>query len=149
MRFNLKFKGIKMNLSSGMQTLDWCVFGATVVGLISLLIYCQRFSRSISDFLSASRCAGRYLLCVAQGAISWDVIGAVAVFEMFYEAGFTSQWWAMLTGPTGLILSLFGWVTYRLRETRCYTVAQFFEVRYSRRFRICAGPWALCSRISG
>ena len=74
MRFNLKFKGIKMNLSSGMQTLDWCVFGATVVGLISLLIYCQRFSRSISDFLSASRCAGRYLLCVAQGAISWDVI---------------------------------------------------------------------------
>ena len=128
-----------MNFSSGMQTLDWCVFGATVVGLISLLIYCQRFSRSISDFLSASRCAGRYLLCVAQGAISWDVIGAVAVFEMFYEAGFTSQWWAMLTGPTGLILSLFGWVTYRLRETRCYTVAQFFEVRYSRRFRICAG----------
>ena len=128
-----------MTFSSGMHLIDWCVFAAAMIGMVSLLIYCQRYSRSISDFLSASRCAGRYLLCVAQGAISWDVIGAVAIFEMFYEAGFTSQWWGFLTGPMGLVLSLFGWVTYRLRETRCYTVAQFFEVRYSRKFRICAG----------
>ena len=82
-----------MTFSSGMHLIDWCVFAAAMIGLVSLLIYCQRYSRSISDFLSASRCAGRYLLCVAQGAISWDVIGAVAIFEMFYEAGFTSQWW--------------------------------------------------------
>ena len=128
-----------MEFGQGMQLLDWIVFGGMIAGLIGLLIYCQRFSRSISDFLSASRCAGRYLLCVAQGAVSWDVIGAVATFEMFYEAGFTSQWWAFLTGPLGLVLAILGWVTYRLRETRCYTVAQFFEVRYSRKFRICAG----------
>jgi len=122
-----------------MTWIDWSVVGAMFAVLIGILLYCQRYSRSISDFLSASRCAGRYLLCVAQGASSWDVIGAVAIFEMFYQAGFTSQWWSFLTGPMGLILSLLGWVTYRLRETRCYTVAQFFELRYSRKFRICAG----------
>ncbi len=131
---------------SGMQGLDWCIFGGLVAALVALLIYCQRYSRSVSGFLSANRCAGRYLLCIAGGASSWDAIGAVAMFELFYEAGFSSQWWTFLSGPLALILALFGWVTYRLRETRCFTVAQFFEVRYSRKFRVCAG---IISWLSG
>ena len=41
--------------------------------------------------------------------------------------------------PAGIVVTLTGWVVYRFRETRCLTLAQFFEVRYSRRFRIYAG----------
>ena len=128
-----------MTYNEGMAFWDWSIFAVLMFGILCILLYCQRYSKNVSDFLSASRCAGRYLLCVANSALAWDVIGAIGVFEMFYEAGFASQWWGFLKGPMGLMISMLGWVSYRLRETRCYTVAQFFEVRYSRRFRICAG----------
>ena len=40
-----------------------------------------------------------------------------------------------------------GWVIYRFRSTRCLTLAQFFEKRYSRRFRIFTGLVAFTAGI--
>jgi SSS family solute:Na+ symporter len=40
-----------------------------------------------------------------------------------------------------------GWVIYRFRSTRCLTLAQFFEKRYSRNFRIFAGIVAFTAGI--
>ena len=39
----------------------------------------------------------------------------------------------------GLIMALSGWVIYRFRQTRCLTLAEFFERRYGRGFRVFAG----------
>jgi SSS family solute:Na+ symporter len=44
-----------------------------------------------------------------------------------------------MTMPIYLFVSLSGWVIYRYRETRAMTLAQFFEMRYSRNFRVFAG----------
>lgn len=41
--------------------------------------------------------------------------------------------------PVGIIVALSGFVTYRFRQTRAMTLAQFFELRYSRKFRLFAG----------
>ena len=41
--------------------------------------------------------------------------------------------------PFALFLTLIGWVIYRYRQTRALTMAQFFEMRYSKRFRVLAG----------
>ena len=46
-----------------------------------------------------------------------------------------------------LIITASGWVVYRFRETRALTMAQFFELRYSRRFRIFAGSLAFVSGV--
>jgi SSS family solute:Na+ symporter len=41
--------------------------------------------------------------------------------------------------PLQLLIALSGWVAYRYRETRAMTLAQFFQMRYSRNFRVFAG----------
>ncbi len=128
-----------IQLNPGMQLLDWSIILGTILTLIGILIYCNRFMRNAADFLAASRCAGRYVLSISEGIAGFAVVNSVAMFEMFYKAGFASQWWSMLSSPIGLILSLVAWVSYRLRETRCFTLAQFYEVRYSKKFRIAAG----------
>ena len=38
-----------------------------------------------------------------------------------------------------VIIPLTGWVFYRFRETRAMTMAQFFEKRYNKKFRVFAG----------
>src|ERR1019366_10561573 len=67
------------------------------------------------------------------------VVGAVGWFEMVQKAGFTLTWWTKLSIPVGLIFTSWGFVIYRYRETRVMTLAQFFEIRYSKSFRIFAG----------
>jgi len=129
---------VKINYA-GMQTLDWAIVCGVMLFMVAILIYCNRFMRNAADFLAASRCAGRYVLSISEGIAGFAVVSSVATFEMFYKAGFASTWWAFLTAPLGLILSLFAWVTYRMRETRCFTLSQFFEVRYSRKFRVVSG----------
>jgi SSS family solute:Na+ symporter len=45
------------------------------------------------------------------------------------------------------LITVSGWVLYRFRETRALTMAQFFEIRYSRGFRVFAGVLAFLSGI--
>jgi SSS family solute:Na+ symporter len=109
-----------------------CISGAA--------LYTARYTRTVADFLAASRSADRYLICVADGMAGTAVVSIVMFFEIYYEAGFPFVWWDMgraLIIPT--ILSLAGWVIYRFRQTRAFTLAQFFEMRYSRNFRVFAG----------
>ena len=125
-----------------MHWLDWLIVGGLFLLLLYALVYCQRFVRSTADFLAANRCAGRYVLAISSGIAAVGAISIIASFQQYYVAGFTPDWWALLTGPIGLILSICGWVYYRFRETRCLTLAQLLEVRYSRKFRVFAGMLA-------
>ena len=122
-----------------MHWIDWTIVGALWVVLVVTLIVCQRYVKSTADFLAANRCAGRYLLAITSGIAGIGAISVVANFEQYYVAGFAPIWWSFLSGPLGLIISITGWVYYRFRETRCLTMAQFFEVRYSRNFRVFCG----------
>lgn len=116
---------------------------AIVVGLLGIVLgltyYTRRFTHSVADFLSANRCAGRYLLTVADGIAGLGAVTIVASWEKFYQGGFASMHWGGMLAPLGLILAMSGWVIYRYRQTRAMTLAQFLEMRYSRRFRIFAG----------
>lgn len=122
-----------------MQTVDWVIVGVVFSSLIVVLFYCNRYMRSVADFLSANRCAGRYLLTTASQISGMGAISMVALFQMYYQAGFSPLWWREMEIPVLLIAAMSGWVIYRYRETRSLTLAQFFEVRYNRPFRIFAG----------
>ena len=127
--------------------IDWSIMAAMLAVILITAIVTRRLTRSVADFLTANRSAGRYLLCISSGIAGIGAISVVAKFEMYYEAGFTASWWILMTMPMAVLIALSGWVIYRYRETRAMTLAQFFQMRYSRNFRVCAGIIAWVSGI--
>ncbi len=122
-----------------MRTLD-CLF--TILPLVlalGIIFYTKRYMRSVADFMSGGRMAGRYLLAVAGGEMQAGAVVFVAAFEIIANAGFTMSWWGYLSVPVSIIVAITGFVLYRFRETRAMTLAQFFEIRYSRSFRLFTG----------
>jgi SSS family solute:Na+ symporter len=129
------------------ETIDWAII-AGFVGLVTwIAIFTNRRTNSVAGFLSAERCAGRYLLTIAGGMTFFTAAGIVAGFEQNYRSGITFLWWGLMGIPINMILAMSGWVTYRYRQTRALTMAQFLEVRYSRNFRVFAGFMAFFSGI--
>jgi SSS family solute:Na+ symporter len=127
--------------------IDWIIIAALPVVLLVAAAKTRRHARSVSGFLAANRCAGRYLITVAYGMAQVGVISLVWFWQQYYDVGFTSVFWGWMEGPAMIILALSGWVIYRYRQTRAMTMAQFFELRYSRNFRIFGGLVAFLSGI--
>lgn len=119
--------------------IDWAIVLIVLVFTTAIAFGTKRYTKSVADFLAANRCAGRYLLAIAGGVAGNGAISIIAYFQIYYQAGFTPVWWDSLALPIGLVIAMTGWVVYRYRETRALTLAQFFEIRYSRNFRVFAG----------
>lgn len=122
-----------------MNWIDWAIVVASII-MIRLVSWSTRsLMRGVADFLSANRVAGRYLLTISGEMGNFGVITLVANWQVFTSAGFVYSWWPLMYAPLTIVFIMTGWVFYRLRETRALTVGQFFEMRYSRKFRVCAG----------
>jgi solute:Na+ symporter, SSS family len=122
--------------------MHWIDYVITLVPFVAVVIVSwvtRRYMKSVADFMAASRCAGRYLVGTAAGEAAFGAVSAVALFEYLYKTGFVLSWWNTMGVPTTVLFTLIGFVIYRYRETRVLTLAQFFEIRYSKRFRIFAG----------
>jgi SSS family solute:Na+ symporter len=122
-----------------MEWYDWSIVIAVMVFVTYTALTTKKYTKSIADFLVANRCAGRYLVGIAQHEAGLGAIGVVLTFEMFYMIGFIRNYWMGFLAPISVFIILSGWVLYRFRATRAMTLAQFFEMRYSRNFRIFAG----------
>ena len=127
--------------------LDWSIVAGLVAVLFGVAAYSRRYTRSVSDFLAANRCAGRYLLTLSDGIAGFGAAAIIGNFEKFYQAGFGASWWGTMLLPVSMVVALTGWVVFRYRETRAMTMAQYFEMRYSRSFRVFAGILAWISGL--
>ncbi len=130
-----------------MEFIDWIIVIIVLAGMIISVNLSKGLMKSVSDFLSAGRTAGRYLISVSSGIAGLGAISIVMYLEMGYEAGFSLAWWGLSQGIIILMLTMSGWVIYRFRSTRCLTLAQFFEKRYSKNFRIFTGIVAFSAGI--
>lgn len=125
-----------------MHWIDWLIV-LVPLGIVAwICIYTRKYVQAVSDFLAGGRVAGRYVLAVASGEASLGLISIIAIYEAYYKSGFAFGWWQGLTAIVGLVITLTGFVAYRYRESRAMTMAQFFEVRYSKRFRLFTGVLA-------
>jgi SSS family solute:Na+ symporter len=125
-----------------MDPLDWLMVALSVLLVLSFGAYARRLMKSVADFVAGGRLAGPYLLAVARGEMQAGAVVFVAAFEVVTKSGFTLQWWGAISTPFVIVVAISGFVVYRFRETRALTLAQFFEMRYSHRFRLFAGGLA-------
>ncbi len=130
-----------------MQWIDWLLVVIPIRFVLAVAVYTRRFVKSVADFLSAGRCAGRYLLANARGESDSGLANAMSKFEVILVSGFVLNFWEKISVPALLLVGITGFVIYRFRETRAMTLAQFFEMRYSRRFRLFMGGLAFLSGI--
>ncbi|RRJ94889.1 sodium:proline symporter [Opitutaceae bacterium TAV4] len=122
-----------------MHILDWLVITVPLVIVLTIGVITHRYMKSVAHFVSGGRVGGRYLLAVAKGEMTAGAVVFVASWEVFAQSGFIPTWWGWITGPVAIVVAIFGFVIYRFRETKAMTLAQFFEMRYSRNFRLFAG----------
>ncbi|MDQ8192954.1 sodium:solute symporter family protein [Coraliomargarita sp. SDUM461004] len=122
-----------------MTSLDYLILVGFFACLIFIAFITNRMTRSVAGFLSSERLAGRYLLTIAQSMAFIAAIGIIGNFEAIYRNGFGGIWWGMIFVPVNSIIALSGFVVYRYRETRVLTMAQFLQLRYSRRLRVFSG----------
>ena len=130
-----------------MYLIDWVIVGVMLAIVAGISLYTQRYVRGVSDFLSAGRVAGRYVVAVSNGEAAMGLISMVAFWELYYNSGFALAWWQAISAPILLVVTLTGYCFYRFRETRAMTMGQLLEIRYSRRFRIFAGSLSALSGI--
>ena len=128
-----------------MTMVDWGVVVFLLVVMVIAANRTKKYTTSVADFLAANRCAGRYLLGVSDAIAGIGAISIVANFEVYLRSGFTFDWWRLLYFATLVFISLSGWIQYRFRQTRALTMAQFLEMRYSKKFRVFAGILAFIS----
>ncbi len=130
-----------------MKIIDWLIVASVLIGMTTAVAFTKKYMRSVSDFLAAGRTAGRYIISMSQGMAMLGAITIIGMLEMNYIAGFTLRWWEFTNAVVIMLITVSGWVVYRFRETRALTMAQFFEIRYSRKFRVFAGLLAFVSGI--
>ncbi len=117
---------------------DWLILILPVCFVMYMGLYSRKYIRSVSDFLSAGRICGRYVICVGDLANALSIIGLVTYIESHYKTGFSVSFWSSILAPLSIVLSLTGFCVYRFRETKAMSLGQFLEMRYSRKFRIFA-----------
>ena len=129
------------------SVLDWTILLAVYVAMVGGVLLLRPFMRSVADFLAAGRTAGRYLLSVSQGVAALGAITVVGYLEQNFVAGFSLTWWGFSQAIVILVLTVSGFVIYRFRQTRSLTLPEFFERRYSRRFRVFTGILAFAAGL--
>ena len=130
-----------------MQLIDWILVVVPILLVLGVATYTKRYVKSVADFLAAGRCARRYLLANARGESDSGLANTIKGFEIILVSGFVVSFWEKISIPVMLLIGISGFVIFRFRETRALTLAQFFEIRYSRRFRLFMGTLCFISGI--
>ena len=121
-----------------MSLLDWLIVVVPTLMILGIGLYCRKYVKGVTDFLSAGRVAGRYVISAGEVANALSIIGLVSFVEVHYKTGFALVFWNSVMLPLSTMIALFGYMTYRFRETKAMSLGQFLEMRYNRAFRIYA-----------
>ncbi|HNX26626.1 MAG TPA: sodium:panthothenate symporter, partial [Phycisphaerae bacterium] len=92
-----------------MQLIDWIIVAIPLFIVLYVGIKTQKYVKGVSDFLTAGRVAGRYVICVAGGEAAMGLVSLAAMFENYYKSGFAYSFWSRLATPIGIVMALTGY----------------------------------------
>ena len=121
-----------------MSIYDWLILIIPVAFVLLIAWRTKRYAKDVTNFVSCGRTCGRYVIAVGDVAESLAILSLLSYVESHYRNGFATAFWGSLLMPLGVVLSLFGYCTYRMRETKAQSLGQFIEMRYSRKLRVFA-----------
>lgn len=130
-----------------MHLVDWSIVFALLIFLVFIALISQRYTKSVSDFLTTGRVAGRYVLSISAAMAGMGAVSFLALWEVGFEAGFPPNFWCIIRWPVAAIIAVTGFGIYRYRQTRVMTLAQFIAIRYSTRLRLFMGLLAFVSGV--
>ena len=119
-----------------MTLLDWLIVGLPVAVIMFIGWYVRRYIVGVSDYLVCGRICHRYVIATSTMADAIGLVTLAALVEVHYQTGFSLSFWRGFLLPLTMLLSLYGYGTYRFRQTRVMSLGQFIEMRYSRSLRI-------------
>ena len=119
-----------------MSLSDWCIVLIPLAFVVYMGFWSRRYIVQVSDFLTAGRCARRYLISFAGVADGLSIVALVSYLEVVYKTGFALSFWNNIMLPLSIVMGLTGFCTYRFRQTRAMSFGQLLEIRYSRKLRI-------------
>ena len=90
--------------SVNLAFVDWMIVIIVLGGMIYSVSMTKGLMKSVSDFLSAGRTAGRYVLSISSGVAGLGAISIVMFLEMGYVSGFALSWWGLSQGIVILLI---------------------------------------------
>ena len=120
--------------------IDWTILGVGFGFFLGWAIYLNSKCRSVADYLVSGR---KVRMWLGMGAGIGGEIGGVSLppkCEQGYRNGFSFVVGNLISLPITLILfGVYGFGIERFRATRCMSVPQYIEMRFSRNLRVLVG----------
>src|SRR5260370_19243474 len=95
-----------------MHVIDWIFFALPLLIVLALGLYANQYVKSVADFLSGGRLAGRYLLAVSRGELQAGAITFVSAFQAIYKSSLTLTWCGWVNNPFFVICRISPFVVY-------------------------------------
>ena len=120
--------------------IDWTIVAAGFLFYLAWAIYLNRKCRSVADYLVSGRKVRMWLGMGAGIAGEMGLISIAAMCEQGYQHGYSF----VLINILSLVITVplfgvFGFGIERFRATRCMSVPQYIEMRFSKNLRIVVG----------
>ncbi|MBE6394064.1 MAG: sodium:panthothenate symporter [Lentisphaerae bacterium] len=130
-----------------MAWFDWLIVIFPVIFVLWVGFFCRRYAKDVTGFISSGRVCGRYVILVGDVAEALSVLSLLAYIEVHYKTGFAASFWTAILTPISIIMGLFGYCYYRMRETKAQSLGEYLEMRYSRKLRVFAAALRSFSEI--
>jgi solute:Na+ symporter, SSS family len=125
---------------SSIHSVDWMILGVGFGFFLAWAIYLNTKCRSVADYLVSGRKVRMWLGMGAGIGGEIGLISIAAMCEQGYRNGFSFVIGNLISTPIMLVLfGVYGFGIERFRATRCMSVPQYVEMRFTSNLRVLIG----------